>query len=76
MAIPAEVIEHHALSSTKFESKLQSAVEGLNPVFKRLLSGISKRNSVYIIDFIINEMKRENNASVNYIRISIYAFVD
>jgi hypothetical protein len=65
-----------ALSSTKFEGKLQLALEGLNPSIRRSLLRISKRNSAYIIDYIINELKRENNASLNYVRMNIYAIVD
>jgi hypothetical protein len=52
------------VSNTKFESRLQLAVEGLNPYFRRLLLEISRQNSTYIIDFVINELKRESNASV------------
>jgi hypothetical protein len=65
-----------ALSSTKFEGKLQLALEGLNPSIRRSLLRISKRNSAYIIDYIINELKRENNASLNYARMNIYAIMD
>jgi hypothetical protein len=73
MAVTIEETESQAASSIKFESRLQLAVEGLNPYFRRLLLEISRQNSTYIIDFVINELKRENNASVSYVRINIYA---
>jgi hypothetical protein len=37
---------------------------------------LSKQNSTYIIDYVINDLRRENNASINYIRMNIYAIVD
>jgi integrase/recombinase XerD len=67
------VIESQAISSNKFEIRLQLAVKGLNPYFRRLLLEISKQNSTYIVDFAINELKRENNTSISYVRINIYA---
>jgi hypothetical protein len=73
MATKAEEIGSQVISSTKFESRLQVAVEGLNPYFQRLLLEIPKQNSTYIIDFVTNELKSENNASVNYVQINIYA---
>jgi integrase/recombinase XerD len=76
MAVTAEETESQTISSNKFESRLQLTVEGLNPYFQRLLLEISKQNSTYIIDFVINELKRENNASVNYVRINIYAIAE
>jgi hypothetical protein len=77
MTVKTEGTERkEALSSTKFEGMLQLALEELNPSIRRSLLGISKRNSAYIIDYIINELKRENNASVNYVRMNIYAIVD
>jgi hypothetical protein len=71
-----ETENQEALLSTKLEIKLQLALEGLNPFIRRSLLGISKRNSAYILDYVINELKRENNASVNYVRMNIYAIVD
>ena len=47
MAITTEETESQAISSTKFESRLQLTVEGLNPYFRRLLLEISKQNSTY-----------------------------
>jgi len=77
MTVTTEETEsQEALTSTKFEGKLQLALEGLNPSIQRSLLGISKRNLAYIIDYIINELKSENNASVNYVRMNIYAIVD
>jgi integrase len=76
MAVTAEETESQTISSNKFESRLQLTVEGLNPYFQRLLLELSKQNSTYIIDFVINELKRENNASVNYVRINIYAIAE
>ena len=76
MAVTTEETESQAISSTKFESRLQLAVEGLNPYFQRLLLEIPKQNSTLIIDFVINELKRENNASINYVRINIYAIAE
>jgi hypothetical protein len=66
-------MESQVISSNEFEIRLQLAVKGLNPYFRRLLLEISKQNSTYIIDFAINELKRENNASISYVRINIYA---
>jgi hypothetical protein len=51
-------------------------VEGLNPYFQKLLLELPKQNSAYIIDYVINELRRENNASVNHVRMIIYAIVD
>ena len=77
MTVTTEETEsQEALPSTNFEGKIQLALEGLNPSIRRSLLGISKRNSAYIIGYIINELKRENNASVNYVRMNIYAIVD
>jgi integrase len=76
MTVTTEETESQAVSSTKFESRLQLAVEGLNPYFRRLVLEISRQNSTYIIDFVINELKRENNASVSYVRINIYAIAE
>lgn len=73
MVTTEETESQEALPSTKFEGKLQLALEGLNPSIRRSLLGISKRNSAYVIDYIINELKRENNASINYVRMNIYA---
>ena len=70
------VTTEETVSYTKFESRLQLAVEGLNPYFRRLVLEISRQNSTYIIDFVINELKRENNASVSYVRINIYAIAE
>ena len=76
MAVTTAEIANQTLSSAEFESKLQSAVEGLNPYFHKILLELSKQNSTYIIDYVINDLKRENNASINYIRMNIYAIVD
>jgi hypothetical protein len=76
MTLTIEETESQEASSTNFEGKLQLALEGLNPSIRRSLLGISKRNSACIIDYIINELKRENNASVNYVRMNIYAIID
>jgi hypothetical protein len=76
VAMTEEIESQKALSSTKFERKLPLAVEGLNPYFQKLLLGIPQRNAAYIIDFVINELKRENNGSVNYVQMNIYAIVD
>jgi peptidyl-tRNA hydrolase len=64
------------LVDPKFESKLRSAIEGLTPYFHKLLLGIPRQNSSYIVDYVINDLKRENNASINYIRMNICAIVD
>lgn len=37
MTVTIEEIESQAILSTKFEPRLQLAVEGLNPYFQRLL---------------------------------------
>jgi integrase/recombinase XerD len=76
MAVTTVEIKNQALSGAKFQNKLQSAVEGLNPYFHKLLSELPKQNSTYIIDYVVNDLKRGNNASVNYVRINIYAIVD
>jgi len=75
MAVTTEETKNLVVPSTKFENKLQSAVKGLDPYFRKLLLEIPKQNSTYIIDFVTNELKRENNASVNYVRTNIYAIV-
>lgn len=64
------------LVDSKFESKLRSATEDLIPYFHKLLLKMTRRNSSYIVDYIINDLKRENNASINYIRMNICAIVD
>jgi hypothetical protein len=49
MTVKTEETEsQEALPNTKFEGKLQLALEGLNPSIRRSLLGISKRNSIYI----------------------------
>ena len=70
MTVTTEETENQeALSSIKFEGKLQLALEWLSQSIRRSLLGISKVNSAYMVDYIINELKRENNASVNYVRM-------
>lgn len=64
------------LVNAKFENRLQSAIEGLTPYFQKLLLKIPTQNSVYIVDYVINDLKKENNASINYIRMNVYAIVD
>lgn len=77
MTVKTEETESQEASpNTKFEGKLQLALEGLNPSIRRSLLGISERNSIYIIDFVINELRKENNASLNYVRMNVYAIVD
>ena len=76
MAVITEETKNLVVPSTKFESKLESAVKGLDPYFRKLLFKMPKQNSTYIIDFVINELKRENNASINYVRMNIYAIID
>lgn len=76
MTVATSEIKNQTSLCAKFESKLQSAVEGLNPYFHKILLELSKQNSTYIIDYVINDLKRENNASINYIRMNIYAIVD
>ena len=70
MTVTTEETENQeALSSIKFEGKLQLALEWLSQSIRRSLLGISKGNSAYMVDYIINELKGENNASVNYVRM-------
>lgn len=76
MAVPIAEIRNQTLSGTEFESRLQLSVEGLNQYFYKLLSELPSRNSVCVTDYVINELKRENNASINYVRMNIYAIVD
>lgn len=77
MTVKTEETESQEASpNTKFEGKLQLALEWLNPSIRRSLLGISERNSIYIIDFVINEWRKENNASLNYVRMNVYAIVD
>ncbi|MGH9911199.1 MAG: hypothetical protein ACRD5E_05365 [Nitrososphaeraceae archaeon] len=76
MTVATPEIKNQTSLCAKFEGKLQSAVEGLNPYFHKILLELSKQNSTYIIDYVINDLKRENNASINYIRMNIYAIVD
>jgi integrase len=76
MAAATAEIKNQILVDTKFEGKFQSAIEGLTPYFQQLLLKIPRQNSAYIVDYVINDLKRENNASINYIRMNIYAVVD
>lgn len=76
MMVTTAEIKNQTLLYAKFENKLRSAVEGLNPYFHKILLELPKQNSAYIIDYVINDLKRENNASVNYVRMNIYAIVD
>lgn len=62
-----------AVLGTEFESKVLSAIEGLDPYFQKLLLEIPQRNAAHILDYVIDELKRENNASVNYVRTNICA---
>jgi hypothetical protein len=75
MAAATAEIKNQILVDTKFEGKFQSAIEGLTPYFQQLLLKIPRQNSAYIVDYVINDLKRENNASINYIRMNIYAVV-
>jgi len=76
MMVTTAEIKNQTLLYAIFGNKLRSAVEGLNPYFHKILLELPKQNSAYIIDYVINDLKRENNASVNYVRMNIYAIVD